>query len=281
MQANSTITQSGSSGPPKAYIESDESEAMTWTQTSGELADAQVVVADAEAAAWDYGSNILPTLDLRLPRWITPYALQSERRRARYELYKQSLDVVGSLILLLLTSPLFLIVTICIKLTSPGPVLYKHRRLGRGGKEFWCVKFRTMAADAEDQLKQNAQLRQRFEGNFKIHDDPRVTRLGGFLRKTSLDELPQLVLVLRGEMSLIGPRPIVKPELSKYTIYGTKLLSVKPGLSGLWQACGRSDTTYAERVLMDMHYIDHRSLTLDIQLLLRTVVAVLMKSGAC
>lgn len=278
MQANSTINQSGASGPPKAYIETD---ATTWTHTSNELADAQVVVADGEAAAWDYGQNLLATPDLRLPRWITPYALQSERRKARYELYKQSLDMVGSLILLLLTSPLFLVVAVCIRLTSPGPVLYKHRRLGRGGKEFWCVKFRTMAVDAEDQLRRNAQLRQRFEGNFKIHDDPRVTRVGGFLRKTSLDELPQLVLVLRGEMSLIGPRPIVKPELSKYTIYGTKLLSVKPGLSGLWQACGRSDTTYAERVLMDMHYIDHRSLTLDIQLLLRTVVAVLMKSGAC
>jgi lipopolysaccharide/colanic/teichoic acid biosynthesis glycosyltransferase len=278
MQANSTINQSGASGPPNAYIETD---ATTWAHTSSQLADAQVVVADGEAAAWDFEPNLLATLDLRLPRWITPYALQSERRKARYELYKQGLDVVGSLILLVFTAPLFLVVAICIKLTSPGPVLYKHRRLGRGGKEFWCVKFRTMAVDAEDQLKRNAELRQRFEGNFKIHDDPRVTRLGGFLRKTSLDELPQLMHILRGEMSLIGPRPIVKPELSKYSIYGTKLLSVKPGLSGLWQACGRSDTTYAERVLMDMHYIDHRSLTLDIQLLLRTVVAVLMKSGAC
>jgi lipopolysaccharide/colanic/teichoic acid biosynthesis glycosyltransferase len=278
MQANSTINQSGASGPPNAYIETD---ATTWNLNPNELANAQVIVADGEAAAWDYGPNLLSTLDLRLPRWIRPYALQSERRKARYELYKQSLDVVGSLTLLLLTSPLFLLVAICIKLTSAGPVLYKHRRLGRGGKEFWCVKFRTMAVDAEDQLKRNSELRQRFEGNFKIHDDPRVTRVGGFLRKTSLDELPQLVHVLRGEMSLIGPRPIVKPELSKYTIYGAKLLSVKPGLSGLWQACGRSDTTYAERVLMDMHYIDHRSVTLDIQLLLRTVVAVLMKSGAC
>jgi lipopolysaccharide/colanic/teichoic acid biosynthesis glycosyltransferase len=277
MQANSTIRQIDPSVASEAYIETSK----TWTQTPNQVHNAALIVADGEAAAWDYEQNPLSTLNLRLPRWITPYALQSEGRRARYELYKQGIDVMGSLLLLVITAPLFLIVAFCIKLTSPGPVLYKHRRLGRGGKEFWCVKFRTMAADADDQLKRNAKLRQRFDGTFKLKDDPRVTRLGSFLRKTSLDELPQLVHVLRGDMSLIGPRPIVKPELSKYSIYGTKLLSVKPGLSGMWQACGRSDTTYAERVLMDMHYIDHRSLTLDIQLLLRTVVAVLMKTGAC
>jgi lipopolysaccharide/colanic/teichoic acid biosynthesis glycosyltransferase len=278
MQANSTINQSGASGPPQAYIEND---ATTWTPTSSELTDAQVVVADGEAAAWNFEPNLLATLDLRLPRWITPYSLQSERRKARYELYKQGLDVVGSLILLLLTSPIFLIVTICIKLTSPGPVLYKHRRLGRGGKEFWCFKFRTMAADAEEQLKRNAQLRKRFEGNFKIKDDPRVTRLGAFLRKTSLDELPQLVTILQGEMSLIGPRAIVKTELERYSIYGNKLLSVKPGLSGLWQVSGRSNVEYPERVFLDMHYIDHRCLLLDLQLMFRTPVAVLRGDGAC
>lgn len=277
MQANSTIRQREASIASKAYIEN----ATAWTHTPNQMHDAGVIVADGEAAAWNYEQNLLSSLDLRLPRWVTPYALQSEGRRARYELYKQGIDMVGALLLLLFAAPLFMIVAICIKLTSPGPVLYKHRRLGRGGKEFWCVKFRTMAVDADDQLKRNAKLRQRFAENYKIKDDPRVTRLGSFLRTTSLDELPQLVHVLRGEMSLIGPRPIVKPELSKYTIYGTKLLSVKPGLSGMWQACGRSDTTYAERVLMDMHYIDHRSLALDIQLLLRTVVAVLMKAGAC
>lgn len=277
MQANSTIEQSGASGPPKAYID----DATTWNNASRELPDAQVVVADGEAAAWDYGSNLLPTLDLHLPRWITPYALQSERRKARYEIYKQSLDLVGAVTLLLLTSPLFLLVAICIKVASPGPVLYKHRRLGKGGKEFWCFKFRTMAADAEEQLRRNAQLRQQFEGNFKIKNDPRVTPLGAFLRKTSLDELPQLITILKGEMSLIGPRAIVKTELEKYSIYGHKLLSVKPGLSGLWQVSGRSNVEYPERVFLDMHYIDHRSLLLDIQLILRTPGAVLKGDGAC
>jgi lipopolysaccharide/colanic/teichoic acid biosynthesis glycosyltransferase len=160
-------------------------------------------------------------------------------------------------------------------------VLYKHRRLGLGGKEFWCLKFRTMAADAEEQLKRNAKLQQQFAGNFKIKDDPRITRLGSFLRKTSLDELPQLVSILLGEMSLIGPRAIVKTELDKYSIYGKKLLSVKPGLSGLWQVSGRSNVEYPDRVFLDMHYIDHRCLLLDIQLLFRTPIAVLKGDGAC
>jgi lipopolysaccharide/colanic/teichoic acid biosynthesis glycosyltransferase len=181
----------------------------------------------------------------------------------------------------LINLPLFLFVTILIKLTSPGPIFFRHTRLGRHGKSFWLVKFRTMDVDAEERLRKDSQLREQFAASYKIKGDPRITGLGDFLRKTSIDELPQLWHVLKGEMTLIGPRPIVPPELSKYTIYGKKLLAVKPGLSGLWQACGRSDTTYAERVLMDMQYIDHRCLSLDLRLLLFTAVAVLRKSGAC
>jgi lipopolysaccharide/colanic/teichoic acid biosynthesis glycosyltransferase len=124
-------------------------------------------------------------------------------------------------------------------------------------------------------------LLRRFEEKFKLDDDPRITRLGAFLRRTSLDELPQLLHVVSGEMSLVGPRPIIKDELGKYSIYAHKLLSVKPGLSGLWQVCGRSDTTYPQRVLMDMHYIDHRSFKLDLRLLFLTSSAVIRKSGAC
>ena len=130
-------------------------------------------------------------------------------------------------------------------------------------------------------LKNDPQLRRRFEEKFKLDDDPRITRLGAFLRRTSLDELPQLLHVFRGEMSLVGPRPIITDELGKYSIYAHKLLGVKPGLSGLWQVCGRSDTTYPQRVLMDMHYIDHRSFKLDCRLLVRTAAAVIRKSGAC
>jgi lipopolysaccharide/colanic/teichoic acid biosynthesis glycosyltransferase len=153
--------------------------------------------------------------------------------------------------------------------------------MGHGGKEFWFTKFRTMVVDAEEQLNGNAQLRRQFEEKFKLDDDPRVTRVGAFLRKTSIDELPQLLHVLRGDMTLIGPRPIEKAQLVKYTIYGNKLLTVKPGLGGLWQTCGRSETTHAERVLMDMYYIDHRSLSLDLRLLLQTALVVLRRSGAC
>ena len=159
-------------------------------------------------------------------------------------------------------------------------MFFAHRRLGFNGKEFACLKFRTMVADAEEKLNKDPQLRRQFEEKFKLEDDPRITPLGAFLRRTSLDELPQLFHVLRGEMTLVGPRPIVESELSKYSIYANKLLTVKPGLSGLWQVCGRSHTTYPQRVMMDMHYIDHRSLALDARLLLLTASAVIRKSGA-
>src|SRR5207245_2511827 len=171
-----------------------------------------------------------------------------------------------SLALLLLALPAFMIVALLIKGTSPGPVFFKHRRLGQGGREFWCCKFRTMVADAEARLQQDKHLRRQFEAAYKIKDDPRVTPVGAFLRKTSLDELPQLLHVLRGEMSLIGPRPIVAPELCRYGLYQDQLLAVRPGLGGLWQACGRSDTTYGERVRLDVLYIEHRCLALDLLL---------------
>jgi lipopolysaccharide/colanic/teichoic acid biosynthesis glycosyltransferase len=194
---------------------------------------------------------------------------------------KRALDVIISLMLLLLTSPLFICIAILVKLTSPpGPVFFKHRRLGRDGTLFWCFKFRTMRADAEERLRKDPKLLKEFEKCFKLKGDPRITRLGSLLRKTSLDELPQLIQILKGEMSLVGPRPIVEPELSKYTIYGDKLLSVRPGLSGLWQICGRSEVAYPERVIMDMYYIERRCLLLDLQLMLLTPVAVVRGHGA-
>jgi lipopolysaccharide/colanic/teichoic acid biosynthesis glycosyltransferase len=218
---------------------------------------------------------------LKLVRNQTPYELLPTYQKVTYDMTKRGIDILGSLTLLLIALPLFLFVTVLIKVTSPGPVFFRQKRLGRHGKEFCLVKFRTMAVDAEERLKTDFLLKQQFADGYKIKGDPRVTCYGEFLRKTSLDELPQLWHVLKGDMSLIGPRPIVKPELSKYAIYGKKLLTVKPGLSGLWQACGRSETTYAERVLMDMQYIDHRCLYLDLELLLLTVPAVLRQNGAC
>jgi lipopolysaccharide/colanic/teichoic acid biosynthesis glycosyltransferase len=209
------------------------------------------------------------------------YAEQSERTRGFYVFCKRAIDIVLASVLLLLALPLLIAVAVLVKISGRGPILFRHRRVGLGGKEFDCLKFRTMVVDADDQLKNNEFLQRQFQQSFKLRDDPRVTRVGAFLRKSSLDELPQLLQVLRGEMSLVGPRPVVRPELEKYSIYADKLLTVKPGLSGLWQVCGRSDTTYPQRVMMDMHYIDHRSLSLDLRLMLHTVGAVVRKSGAC
>jgi lipopolysaccharide/colanic/teichoic acid biosynthesis glycosyltransferase len=137
-----------------------------------------------------------------------------------------------------------------------------------------------MVADAEQRLEQDSTLRQEFAASYKIKNDPRLTRIGAFLRKTSLDELPQLINVVKGDMSLIGPRPIVPSELSKYGMYADKLLTAPPGLGGLWQASGRSDTSYDERIALDMRYIDSKSLRLDMVLLVKTAAAVTRRRGA-
>ena len=257
----------------------------TFSQTSG--FSSREFVAQEEFAPAEVAS-----IDFAWPEVIDPRVFQvlgaratnghmSSRGRSIYLLSKRGLDVSVAFVMLLMALPLLLVLAVLVKLTSKGPVFFAHRRLGHNGEEFDCLKFRTMIADAEERLRQDPNLRQQFEEKFKLDDDPRITPLGKFLRRTSLDELPQLFHVLTGEMSLVGPRPIVQNELSKYSIYANKLLTVKPGLSGLWQVCGRSDTTYPQRVIMDMHYIDHRSFTLDLQLLLLTASAVVKKTGAC
>jgi lipopolysaccharide/colanic/teichoic acid biosynthesis glycosyltransferase len=203
------------------------------------------------------------------------------RSASLYEMSKRSLDIFGALNALVVLFPVLIIVALAIRMTSPrGPVLFRQRRLGRGGQEFWCYKFRTMVVNAEGLLQSTPMLHERFRENYKLKHDPRTTPVGAWLRKTSLDELPQLVNILNGTMSLIGPRPIVPPERSKYHEFADKLLSVKPGLGGYWQAYGRSDTTYEERVQMDMTYIDQRSLALDLKLLVLTVLAAWKRQGA-
>jgi len=221
---------------------------------------------------------------LNFPRLLfrpVPFYAQPRRRQQVYEYAKRGIDISLSMAILVAALPIIAAIIVLIKATSPGPVLFRHRRLGKGGVEFDCLKFRTMVADAERRLQNDKALQQKFAERFKLDDDPRITRVGGFLRRTSLDELPQLIHVLQGEMTLIGPRPIVRDEISKYSIYADKLFSVKPGMSGLWQTAGRSRTTYRERVHLDMHYIDHRCLMFDLQLIVLTVVEVLRKSGAC
>jgi lipopolysaccharide/colanic/teichoic acid biosynthesis glycosyltransferase len=198
-----------------------------------------------------------------------------------YIVLKRIFDIVLSLLGVLVLSPVFIMLIILIKLDSKGPVFFSHTRLGKYGKNIKVYKFRTMVSNADEVFNNFTEEQKReFEINFKLDNDPRITKIGNFLRKTSLDELPQLLNILSGEMSVVGPRPIVKKEVEKYGDCATKLFSVTPGLTGYWQAHGRSDTTYEERVNMDMYYIDNRSLFLDFKIILKTFVSVLRKEGA-
>jgi exopolysaccharide biosynthesis polyprenyl glycosylphosphotransferase len=181
---------------------------------------------------------------------------------------------------LILISPLLLIIALAIKLDSPGPIIYRRRVMGVNGQQFDAYKFRTMEVNGDEILAANPGLLTKFEENHKLQEDPRITRLGGFLRKTSLDELPQLFNVLKREMSLVGPRMISPEEMTKYNQWGMNLLTVHPGITGLWQVSGRSDVSYEERVKMDMHYIRNWSIWLDLQILLSTIPAVIKGRGA-
>jgi exopolysaccharide production protein ExoY len=176
------------------------------------------------------------------------------------------------------------LVPLAILLDSPGPIFFLHRSLGQDGSVFWIVKFRTMVDGADRSLAKlldsDPEARQEFAENYKLKDDPRVTRLGRFLRRSSLDELPQIINVLRGEISWVGPRPIVVSEIKKYGRHAAGLLCMKPGITGLWQGCGRSDLPYEDRVRLDMQYLGQASIWLDIKIILQTVVVVLNRTGA-
>ena len=197
---------------------------------------------------------------------------------------KHVLDLVLTAVGGLIISPLLIALVILVKLDSAGPAFYGHRRVGAGGKYFRCWKFRTMHTNAErlldEFLQDNPDLRAEWEQNFKLRDDPRVTRIGRFLRKTSLDELPQLWNVLRGQMSLIGPRPIVEAEIPNYGTVYEMYRRIRPGISGLWQVSGRSDTNYAQRVKLDAYYVHNWSVWLDIVILVRTLGSVVLGRGA-
>ncbi|GGO06419.1 sugar transferase [Saccharibacillus kuerlensis] len=197
---------------------------------------------------------------------------------------KRSMDMVASLIGLILLSPVFLVLAILIKIEDPkGPIFFKQKRFGRNSNMFSIYKFRSMATNAEQRLKEDKALYEKYvANNYKLeqNEDPRITSIGRFLRKTSLDELPQLLNVLKGEMSLVGPRPIVAQELKEYKDRKDDLLSVKPGVTGYWQVSGRSDVGYPERVDLELYYVYHRTIWLDIRILFATVVSVLLKKGA-
>jgi Undecaprenyl-phosphate galactose phosphotransferase WbaP len=197
---------------------------------------------------------------------------------------KRTLDILGVVAGGVLISPFLLTIAILIKIDSPGPLFYAQRRLGTGGKYFCCWKFRTMHPDAQrlltELLQKDPSLRAEWERDHKLRDDPRITRVGRYLRRLSLDELPQLWNVWRGQMSLVGPRPIIDEEVPRYRDAYALYQRVSPGMSGLWQVSGRSETSYEERVRMDTFYVRNWSVWLDIVILVRTVGAVLSSRGA-
>ncbi|MCI6924705.1 MAG: exopolysaccharide biosynthesis polyprenyl glycosylphosphotransferase, partial [Megasphaera elsdenii] len=197
---------------------------------------------------------------------------------------KRVFDVVCTLIGIICLSPFFLAIALWIYKDSPGPIIFKHRRVGRNGKEFNCYKFRSMCVDADVKLKEllerDPEARKEWETEFKLKNDPRITKSGAFLRKTSLDELPQVFNVLKGEMSLVGPRPIIQDEVPKYGPYIKDFYMVRPGVTGMWQTSGRSDTTYEERVQMDTWYVRNWNVWFDIVLIWRTIAVVLKHKGA-
>lgn len=201
--------------------------------------------------------------------------------KINYMSVKRVFDVVISTIGLIVLSPIFLILAIIVKLDSKGPVFFAHTRYGKNGKKFKMYKFRTMYENAQDMINDfTPEQMKEWKENFKLQDDPRITKVGKFLRKTSLDELPQIVNIMKGDLSIIGPRPVIEEELEKYGENKEKFLSVTPGLTGYWQANGRSSTTYEQRMEMELYYIDHISPKLDFKIFFKTIESVIKKEGA-
>ena len=198
--------------------------------------------------------------------------------------WKRFIDIFLILLSSPITIPVVAIVALIVKITSPGPIFYGHKRIGQNGKEFKCWKFRSMVVDADKQLEkilaENPEMRAEWEKDRKFTNDPRVTKIGKILRKTSIDEIPQFFNILIGEMSFVGPRPVTRPELEKYGSRADFILLAQPGLSGMWQISGRSDTGYEERITLDSYYIQNWSVWLDIWIIIKTVVVVLKGKGA-
>ncbi len=197
-----------------------------------------------------------------------------------YSPAKRGLDILLSGLMLLVFLPLAVPISLLILLDSRGPVFYKRRVVGQGGRPFDALKLRTMVENGDHHVNGDSELAEEYNNNHKLKDDPRVTRVGRILRKTSMDELPQIINVLKGDMSLVGPRMISFPELKKFGKWQDTILQVKPGITGLWQVSGRSDLPYDERVRLNVYYVHHRSLLLDLWILARTIPAVLTTRGA-
>ncbi len=201
-----------------------------------------------------------------------------------YLCLKRVMDLSGAIVGLIIFSPIFLLISILYMTgDNKGPVFFKQIRMGKNGKEFHIYKFRSMIVNAEEKLRSNEVLYKKYiDNNYKLEpsEDPRITKVGQFLRKTSLDELPQFLNVLKGDMSLVGPRPVVQEELIEYGKRKDEFLSVKPGLTGYWQVSGRSDVGYPERVELELHYIYNCSILFDMKIIFLTMVHVIMRKGA-
>ncbi|MGI2728029.1 sugar transferase [Bacillus cytotoxicus] len=209
--------------------------------------------------------------------------LDREKINARkgYLTSKRFIDCMGALCGLIVLFPVFLIVAALIKYEDPkGSVFFKQIRVGKDGKEFYMYKFRSMVMDAEDRLKELMKHNEVSGAMFKMKEDPRITKIGKFIRKTSIDELPQLINVLKGEMSLVGPRPPLPREVKEYTVYDKQRLLVTPGCTGLWQVSGRSNLSFEQMVELDIYYIIQRNIIFDIKILLRTVKVLLGSDDA-
>jgi lipopolysaccharide/colanic/teichoic acid biosynthesis glycosyltransferase len=199
--------------------------------------------------------------------------------RLNGEVYKRLFDIVFSLSVLILFAPVYLLLALLIALSSPGSVFYVQERVGKNRKPFGCIKFRTMVNNADEVLAQmmetSPHLRQEFQDNFKLKQDPRITWIGQFLRMTSLDEFPQFWNVLKGDMSVVGPRPLVAEELHKYGRHMDRILTIKPGITGLWQVSGRNDIPYPRRVQIDLHYVNFKNCWSDLLIVIKTIGVVI------
>ena len=223
-----------------------------------------------------------------IPGWKAAEARGERKKRVSVRMesdWFRLVDIAIALLALVVLAPLLAAVALAVGLSSAGPVLFAHRRLGRGGRTFACLKFRTMVIDADARLHlllaNDPVARAQWQKDHKLRHDPRITCIGAFLRKSSLDELPQLFNVLAGSMSLVGPRPIVAGEVARYGNRFADYCKVRPGITGLWQVSGRSNTSYRQRVAMDVLYVRQRSLRLNGMIIAKTIPAVMLQRGSC
>ena len=209
--------------------------------------------------------------------------IEITKSKVIYNMIKRVFDIILSIISIILLSPLFIIIAILIKIDSKGKVFYKHKRVGKNGEYIYLYKFRSMYSDSKERLEEmlkDPKIRKEWEENYKLDHDPRITKIGSILRKTSLDELPQLLNILNGDMSFVGPRPVIDDEIKKYGKNIDKLLSVIPGLTGWWACNGRSCTSYEERMKLELFYVENRGILLDIKVLIKTFISVIKRNGA-